>query len=186
MEKNFKNVLILSSGGIDSTACIKYYLDLDFKISSLFIDYGQKSRISERESVERIAQFYKVESSSLSFINTESIPEGEIRGRNGFLIMAALIAKQHFQGLISLGIHKGSPYYDCSKEFALKMNDFVSKYSKGQVTIDTPFIDWDKRMIIEYCNDQKVPLHLTYSCENGDIPCGKCLSCIDRIASHVG
>jgi len=185
MESNFKNVLILSSGGIDSTACIKYYLDLDFQIQTLFIDYGQKARISEKESVEKISKFYNVESSYLSFINTESFPEGEIRGRNGFLIMAALLAKQHFQGLLSLGIHKGSPYYDCSKEFVLKMNNFVSQYSNGQVVIDAPFIDWDKKMIIEYCNDQKVPLHFTYSCENGDHPCGKCLSCIDRIASHV-
>lgn len=185
MENILKNVLILSSGGIDSTACIKYYLDLGFKIQTLFIDYGQKSRISEKESFEKISKFYNVDYDCLFFEISESLPEGEIRGRNGFLIMAALLAKQNFHGLLSLGIHCGSPYFDCSKEFVKKMNDFVSQYSQGQVTIDAPFIDWNKWMIIDYCNDLKVPLHLTYSCENGDHPCGKCLSCRDRIASHV-
>ena len=151
----------------------------------MFFDYGQKARISEKESFEKISKFYNVEYSILSFEINEPLPEGEIRARNGFLIMAALLAKQNFHGLLSLGIHKGTPYFDCSEEFVKKMNDFVSQYTHGQVTIDVPFIEWNKRMIIDYCNDQKVPLYLTYSCENGDHPCGKCLSCIDRIASHV-
>jgi len=185
MDKDPKEVLILLSGGIDSTACIKYYLDLDFKIQTLFVDYGQKSRISEKQSAEKISKFYNTKFSTLSFESNESFPEGEIRARNGFLIMAALLGKQKFQGLLCLGIHKGTTYYDCSEEFVKKMTDFVSLYTNGLVKIDVPFLDCNKGMIIDYCNDQKVPLYLTYSCENGDHPCGRCLSCLDRRTFHV-
>ncbi len=99
--------------------------------------------------------------------------------------MAALLAKPRFSGIMSLGIHSGVPYFDCTKEFVKKMNVIVEEYSEGKVRIDTPFIDWDKKMIVSYCRDSGVPIHLTYSCENGDEPCGKCLSCLDRSALNV-
>ncbi|OPX61895.1 7-cyano-7-deazaguanine synthase [Methanoregula sp. PtaB.Bin085] len=185
MGGNPSRVLILISGGIDSTACIKYYQDLGFKVEGFFVDYGQKARLKECQSVEKIADYYKINSDTLTIHNTLNLSSGEIRGRNGFLIMAALLAKPDFSGLLSLGIHRGVPYYDCSKEFIKKMNGVVTEYSDGQIKIDTPFIDWDKKMIVSYCRDSGVPIHLTYSCETGDEPCGKCLSCLDRSALNV-
>jgi len=185
MGGNFSRTLVLTSGGIDSTACIKYYQDLGFNVEGFFVDYGQRARLKEYESVTKIAAFYKIQYKTLTINNNLTLSSGEIRGRNGFLIMAALLANPDFTGLFSLGIHSGVPYYDCSKEFVKKMNVLVTEYSDGQITIDTPFIDWDKKMIVSYCRDAEVPIHLTYSCENGDEPCGKCLSCLDRRALNV-
>ena len=178
-------VLILISGGLDSTACIKYYQDLGFQVEGFFVDYGQKARLRECLSVGKIADYYKINSDTLTIHSTLNLSSGEIRARNGFLIMAALLAKPDFSGLLSLGIHSGVPYYDCSKEFIKKMNGIVTEYSDGQIKIDTPFIDWDKKMIVSYCRDSGVPIHLTYSCETGDEPCRKCLSCLDRSALNV-
>ncbi len=80
-----------------------------------------------------------------------------------------------------MGIHSGTPYYDCSKEFVSSVNSILKGYTSGEILLDAPFIDWNKEMIIQYCKDNDVPLDITYSCENGqEPPCGKCLSCLDR------
>jgi len=185
MEKNEKKTLVLTSGGIDSSACIKYYQDLGFEVRGLFVDYGQKARLKEWECVQKIAAFYEIKIESLTLKHPGRISSGEIRGRNGFLIMAAMLANPDFSGLISLGIHAGVPYYDCSKSFANKMSILVTEYSDGRLKLDFPFVTWDKKMIFSYCNDMDVPVHLTYSCENGDEPCGRCQSCLDRSALNV-
>lgn len=184
--KNCKTkVLILFSGGIDSTACINYYLDLEFEICALFVDYGQRSKQKELNSVKNIAAYYGINFQSLHILNHVTYTPGEIRGRNAFLIMAALLSNPYNSGLISIGIHGDVPYYDCSEDFLKKINVIVKDSSNGQITVDAPFIDWDKKMIFSYCKEKRVPINLTYSCENGDEPCGKCLSCLDRSALNV-
>jgi len=35
-----RKVLVLASGGIDSTACLFYYKELGHEIEALFVDYG--------------------------------------------------------------------------------------------------------------------------------------------------
>ncbi len=185
MGEKTKRVLVLTSGGIDSTACIKYYQDLGFNVEGFFIDFGQKSRKKEHESVKNIASFYNIDVGFLT-VNTEQVfNSGEIQGRNGFLIMAALLANPNFKGIISLGIHAGVPYYDCSKKFVRKMSVLVTEYSDGRIKLDFPFINWDKKMVFSYSKDVKVPIEMTYSCENGDSPCGKCQSCLDRSALNA-
>ena len=108
---------------------------------------------------------------------------GEIRGRNGFLVLAALMAKPRFAGILALGIHAESPYYDCGIRFLNLMKSVVSDYTLGTVQLDAPFIELTKPEIVEYCRIHNVPLELTYSCERGSSPpCGSCDSCGDRRA----
>lgn len=178
-------VLVLTSGGIDSAGCIKYYLDFGFEVRGLFVDYGQKARIKEWESAQKIAEFYKIKMDSIIIQHSGNVSDGEISGRNGFLIMTCMLANPKFQGLISLGIHAGVPYYDCSKAFANKMSVLISEYSEGRLKLDFPFISWDKKKVYSFCQDMGVPISQTYSCECGDIPCGKCRSCLDRKALNV-
>jgi len=59
MGKNCKSALILLSGGIDSTACIHYYLDGKFDVKAVFLDYGQKARVRELSSAKKIAKYYR-------------------------------------------------------------------------------------------------------------------------------
>jgi 7-cyano-7-deazaguanine synthase len=185
MARSKDQVLILTSGGIDSTACINFYQDLGFDIECFFIDYGQKSRIKERESVKKITKFYGTPLDILEINFNQEFSLGEQRGRNGFLIMTTIFAKSDFNGLLSLGLHAGVQYYDCSKRFVNKMDSLITEYFNGQIKIDLPFLEWDKKMIFSYCKDNFVPIDLTYSCENGDEPCGNCLSCRDRSALNA-
>ena len=112
--------------------------------------------------------------------------QGEIKGRNAFFIITALMKYSTFSGLVALGIHTGIPYYDTTAEFVSDMKTLLDKYSDGSVRIDAPFLYWQKPMIYEYCKKNRVPIKLSYSCELGkNPPCGKCRSCLDRKALNA-
>jgi len=178
--------MVLLSGGIDSAACLDYYLKEKFDIISIFIDYGQKAKTYELKSARKIAEYYKVRFEEITLKSTKIFSDGEIIGRNVFLILTAIMNYPEFKGIISLGIHIGTPYYDCSESFVKTINQLLQGYMGGNVLLDAPFLKWNKLMIYKYCKDNNVPLNLTYSCENGtDPPCGLCLSCRDRKGLNV-
>lgn len=182
-----KKVVVLLSGGIDSTACINYYLNQGFDVKAAFIDYGQISSKKEFQSAKNIAEYYKISLDRFIFKNSRIYSEGEIKGRNAFFILAVILKYSEFSGIISLGIHSDVHYYDCSKNFLKDIKRLLDGYTDGGVALDAPFLKWDKKMIYDYCKDNKIPIHLTYSCENGaDKPCGVCNSCKDRRTLNVG
>ncbi len=173
-------VVILLSGGIDSMACIPFFKDKNLNITALFCNYGQLSLEQEKSSAKAIAHFYRV---NFDIINCEGLPKingGEIISRNALLLNIALYNLQKKPGLISLGIHSGTGYVDCSEIFINKMQSIFDLYTDGTIRISTPFINWTKKDIWDYCMLKKAPLNLTYSCELGKKqPCGICNSCKD-------
>lgn len=180
-QKRKLTAVVLLSGGIDSAACVRYYLDLGFRLRGLFIDYGQRARDNEGESAVKIANYYGIPLDRLSLSPVKHFGPGEIRGRNAFLIIAALLFYPKFKGILSIGIHSGTPYYDCSGQFIRDIATIIDAYTGGEVRIDAPFLTWDKPTVYAYCEEKNVPIHLTYSCEAGTDPsCGKCRSCRDR------
>jgi 7-cyano-7-deazaguanine synthase len=186
MKERKTSCLVLFSGGMDSTACIQYYLNQGFHVEGIFIDYGQVARKKEFYSANNIASYYGIELEYHEFTTSQMFFQGEIKGRNAFLVFATLLSYPEFHGILSLGIHSGVTYYDCSEPFVKEMNRILDGYTGGQIILDTPFLKWDKKMIYIYCKDNNVPIHMTYSCENGgDEPCGTCRSCLDRRALNV-
>jgi 7-cyano-7-deazaguanine synthase len=180
------DVLVLLSGGIDSTACLHYYLSEKFSLECIFIDYGQKSKKYELESAKKITEYYDIKLIELKIDSLKDYDEGEIVGRNSFLVISTIMNIENNYRIIGMGIHKGTPYYDCSESFLKTMNDLLHGYFNGKVMLDAPFITWDKPMIINYCYDNNIPLDSTYSCEKGvKPPCGDCLSCLDRKEINV-
>lgn len=184
--KRKQTSIVLLSGGIDSAACVHYYIDLYFEVNALFIDYGQNAGDNERQSAMRIAAYYNIKLDQVSLSSTKHFGPGEIRGRNAFLILVALLYYPQYKGIISLGIHSGTPYYDCSRQFIGDIKPIIDAYAGGEVSLDAPFLTWEKSAIYVYCKEKGVPVHLTYSCEDGSTPsCGKCRSCKDREALSV-
>jgi 7-cyano-7-deazaguanine synthase len=174
-------VVVLFSGGIDSTALVQYYLSKNYFVKAIHFNYGQKNNIREKEAVNAIGKYYNIEISSLNFGFELNSLDGEYIGRNPLFILAAsnLINSSNFK--ISIGIHQGTPYYDCSVQFLKECQQIVDGYFGGTVLIEAPFIDFNKKHIYEYCLNNNVPIHLTYSCEISNIkPCGECTSCKDR------
>jgi 7-cyano-7-deazaguanine synthase len=103
---------------------------------------------------------------------------GFVMGRNMALCLLALMNVRHKETTISLGIHSGSIYCDCSPEFVSLAQEVADLYTQGIVTIAAPFLTRDKVDVAIYCLRNHLPRELTYSCDLGlDQPCGRCASC---------
>ena len=180
-------VLVLASGGIDSTACLSFFLGRGSRVNALFLDYGQPAVSQEEQAVTAICAHYDVPLAKVTCSGLGEIAGGLVVGRNAFLLYAALMAIGVRPGMVGIGIHHGTTYPDCTEQFLHIMQSSFDLYTDGRVIINAPFLDWSKPMIWDYCKTTNVPLHLTYSCELGrEQPCGECLSCRDLEALYAG
>ena len=111
--------------------------------------------------------------------------------RNGlFLSSAASIALSRGCGEIWYGAHAddaaGAAYPDCSPVFNKAMGDAIWEGSGHQLRICAPFVEVNKAEVVRIGLSIGVPYELTWSCyEGGDVPCGKCGTCIDRAAAFA-
>ena len=163
------SVLILLSGGIDSTACIEYYLSRNFAVSALFVDYGQKNSEEELSAAIAISDHYSISLKCLTISNCIT-QDGYVPARNALLLCLALMNFDAKCGIIALGIHSGTSYVDCSSDFDNTMQQVFDLYTEGRIRIDAPFLNWTKHEIWDYAQMHHVPLHLTHSNNLKDLP----------------
>ena len=176
-------VTVLLSGGIDSAALLEFYLRQQLKVRAVFVNFGQPAAKQEACAARAICDHYGVRLSVIAVKFDNDFFSGEITGRNAFLVFGAILTIGMQPGIISIGIHKGTPYYDCSDSFLKSIQNLVDGYAAGRIAIAAPFLDWTKPLILSFCRHVGVPFDLTYSCEmGGEHPCGRCLSCKDREA----
>lgn len=171
---------ILVSGGIDSMACINFYLAQGYDVEGIFFDYKQRAEQSEHYAAMKIAKYYGIKLSFLHIPGLRLYESGEIPGRNAIMAVQALGHFGYGTYKIVMGIHSGTNYPDCSAIFVEQINRLFDVYTDGTVILEAPFLNWTKQQIIEYSKKQMLPVELTYSCECGNDPCGRCNSCLDR------
>ena len=175
-----KNGLVLFSGGIDSTSCIHYYKELGYNVKGFFINYGQPAALKEQQAIEDLSKLLTIETIQIETNLRPNIEKGLIQGRNYLLISLAFSCFPFSKGIISLGIHSGTKYPDCSENFVKLNQQIIDLYSDGNIVLDCPFISSQKNDIYNYFIKSNIPIELTYSCElGGDTPCGVCLTCLD-------
>ena len=175
------NVIVLLSGGIDSMACVEFYLEQGYTVEGLFFDYGQSAVKAESEAANKIATHYGIQLGTIQIPKLCSNSLGEIYGRNAIFAMCALGVNGYGAYKIAIGIHAGTSYSDCSVNFVDRINRLYDLYANGTIILEAPFVEWTKDQIISYCVNLSLPLELTYSCESSsEKPCGKCKSCLDR------
>ena len=150
-----------------------------------------------------LSRIFQYSNCSLLQQSTEAVPEesyaaqiekthGEkpvstyVPFRNGlFLSSAASIALSKECEVIYYGAHAddsaGFAYPDCSEAFNNAMNEAIWEGSGHQLRIEAPFVNMPKSEVVRIGLELGVPYELTWSCyEGGDVPCGKCGTCIDR------
>jgi 7-cyano-7-deazaguanine synthase len=175
--------IVLMSGGIDSAACAHLYKAQGLDVEALFVVHGQAAAVPEGRAVEALAAHLGIPLRQIAVTGVDRSGTGELVGRNAFLVSTALFVSGGRAGVIGLGIHAGTPYYDCSEAFVGSIKAFVSEQTDGRVVLDAPFVSWRKSDIYSYFLASRLPITLTYSCEaGGDSPCGFCASCLDRRA----
>jgi len=109
--------------------------------------------------------------------------------RNGlFLSSAAAIALSYGCEELYYGIHAddaaGNAYPDTSSEFNAAISDAIYIGSGKAIKVVAPFVTKTKAQVVSLGRSLKVPFELTWSCYEGkEKACGKCGTCIDRLAA---
>lgn len=174
---------VLMSGGLDSTACAHFLIRNGVRVRGLFIGHGQAAAQRETVASRAIAEFLSIPLDVRQLSGGTSFGAGEIIGRNAMLIFSALFTTQGHSNLLALGVHAGTPYFDCSEAFFSLAARLVHEITDGKTSLVTPFLSWTKQDVFAYFCKAGLPFDLTYSCELGSYPtCGRCASCLDREA----
>ena len=172
--------LILLSGGMDSAACLFLHRSRGDEVSALFVDYSQPAATMERQAATRVVARLGCPLQQAT-IRSPRIEVGrEVPGRNAMLLTVALLEWAPTSGGVSLGIHAGSTYSDCTASFVASMQTIYDFYSDGAVRVLAPFVTWHKSQIYDLIRRDRELVDLCYACDLGtNPPCGSCPSCVD-------
>lgn len=140
--------------------------------------------------------------SDSALLGNAAMPEGEypdmraegpattaVPFRNGlFISLAAVVARSRNLRRIYIATHADDhaswAYPDCSPEFLGAMANALYVESMGNLGLLFPFVWMSKADIVARGTKLNVPYHLTRSCyQDGEIACGLCPTCIDRLAA---
>lgn len=170
---------VLLGGGIDSAALIPFFQDRDARLSAFHFSYGQAAEEREREAAEAISEYYDLPLNTFTLSPSPSRDGFEYRLRNARLVVS-LASREPSLDAISLGIHAGTPYPDCSVQHLSLLEELLTFQSGDPPTLRAPWVGKGKHFVLEYAREAGVPLDLTYSCELGrNQPCGDCPTCAD-------
>lgn len=122
-------------------------------------------------------------------IKKNSRVETYVPFRNGLMLsMAASFADSLYNDSevqLYIGVHQDdtavNAYPDCSEKFIHAIGDAINIGTYGKIKIVAPFLGKTKADVVKIGTDLAVPYEITWSCyERGDVPCGKCATCLDR------
>lgn len=177
-----KLATVLFSGGIDSTSCVRFFADRGYEVRGVFVNFGQAAVVPEANAVDALKAELGIPIVVINATSEFAFGTGELIGRNAFLIFSAVLLGGCHEGLLAIGVHAGTPYYDCSSAFIDRIGVLVGECTNGRVSVTAPFVHWSKDDVYSFFSTLNLPLSRTYSCEAGTSPpCRQCASCADRM-----
>ncbi|MER6441911.1 7-cyano-7-deazaguanine synthase QueC [Streptomyces sp. NPDC001185] len=201
-------VVVVLSGGLDSTTLLAHYAALGCDLLAVTVDYGQRHR-REIEAARAVATHYGarhlvvdlrgfgglLRGSALTDAQVQ-VPDGHyaeesmratvVPNRNAVLANVAVsVAVAERASVVALGMHAGDHfvYPDCRPAFVTALNSLVAVANEGFPTpqVEAPFIHWTKSDIATHGTRLGAPLHRSWSCyKGGDRHCGTCGTCYER------
>jgi 7-cyano-7-deazaguanine synthase len=201
------SAVVLHSGGMDSSICLKLAVDRFGKerVISFGFDYNQRHR-HELEAAQTIADFIGVrrlvmnlphifgwEDSSLVEKKLEistlgKMPNSFVPGRNGlFAMLSAPLIKKVEASMLYMGVMElegaNSGYPDCSRAYIDLVESLIRiDIASPSFSIQTPLIGMTKEETMQVASDHGIlPFLLEHSvtCYEGIAKegCGKCPAC---------
>lgn len=201
-----KKVVILTSGGMDSTTLLHYHKKQGDCIRAIAFNYGQRHAKELEYAMQNAKRlevpFQCVDLSSLAQVlpgssqtdMTVSVPEGHyaedsmrttvVPNRNMILLAIATgHAIAHHMDFVSYAAHAGdhAVYPDCRPKFTAHMARIMGCCDWKKVKLLRLFIKISKADIVKIGLNAGVDFSQTWSCyKGGDIHCGRCGTCIER------
>jgi 7-cyano-7-deazaguanine synthase len=198
-------VIVLHSGGVDSSTLLLHARDLEWTPVALSFDYGQTHRV-ELEYAARFCEHHGIERQVVQMpgVFTKSaltgdlpIPSGHytdesmkqtvVPNRNMVMLsIATAIAISRGVDSVAYAAHADdrSIYPDCREEFIEAMRSVMALCDYSRVRLWTPFAGMLKAEIIRRGRTLGIDYSMTWSCyAGGDTPCGTCGACSARSIS---
>ena len=204
--KNKEKLVVLYSGGLDSTVLLKHLIKAGHEVHALVIQYGQKHDIElgyadtflneneiEFTNSDFDVHYYPPNDKAVVMADEMTVENPVVPGRNAiFLSAAAAYAVRLGYDAVVLGANKDDAelFPDCRKEFIAMMHQaLTSAYGIG---VAAPMIEMTKKEIWEYALQLGIDPAKTWSCydpqpTNSKVwgtpkhkPCEKCLPCRQR------
>ena len=200
-------VLVLLSGGMDSTTLLHLYVQKGYAVTALSFNYGQRH---ERElsyaaataealgiphSIMNIDQVFEAFESQSSLLFGEEVPDGHyaedvmkktvVPNRNMILLsIAAGYAVSKEIPILAYAAHSGDHtiYPDCRPTFVNPLREAMVYCDWFSVHLVTPFIHLTKGEVAAIGNFLNLDYATTWSCYKGEEePCGVCGTCTERL-----
>jgi 7-cyano-7-deazaguanine synthase len=197
-------VLLLCSGGLDSTTVAYWLREQGIGVAPIFFDYGQHCVEKEWDTLRRVLPTKGVSAPERIDIS------GIFRGSRSRLIKEPNLWTEHVDDkdlyvpyrtmlLFSAGaacaqtrglnmVYSGfinsnhAKEIDCSAGFLNELDELAANV--GPVRFIIPFRTWSKAQVVSEAVRLNVPIGITYSCQLlSDTPCGACPNCVERLAA---
>lgn len=202
------SVLVLLSGGLDSTVLASQVLADGDLVEAVSIHYGQRhareldaaAAVAERLGVRHDVvdlQALRRHLTGSALTDDVPVPEGHyaedsmratvVPNRNAIMLaVAAGIAVARGIGRVVTAVHAGDHYVypDCRPEFidAMSAACVLGTAGFGDVRVDAPFVAMSKAGIVRVGERVGAPMGLSWSCyRGGDVHCGRCGTCVERV-----
>lgn len=186
-------VLILASGGLDSSTIIAMQAQLKREIHLLYVDYGNVNAEMEKSKLKDLVDKYRIEhytevKTSMGWTQDNITKDGSSTDGNPYVEMRNLIFLSYAfsyaeaKGIetILVGFIKVPEYYpDTSPDFVDDMTILGQRHIGARV--EAPLHNLSKQDVYEMAHSLGLWLADTVSCNtpvNGK-PCGKCGDCMD-------
>ena len=190
------SMVVLVSGGIDSTVISLLATQQGVITYPLFIDYGQLSADAEWEACQalharlqlpspqrlEISGFGKLMPSGLTSTKLRINEDAFLPCRNLlFIVAASSYAFTKGAETVAIGLlDKEKPIFpDQTAPFLLAAEAAVTAALGRKIHVVAPLLALSKAEVMAIARDQAI--EGTYSCHSGEKqPCGKCISCTEQ------
>lgn len=179
-----ESLVLLYSGGLDSTVLLHLAQAMGFNVQALLVDYGQKHR-RELEAAKRICESrgvpYILSVVDLSSIKSklttpdytkkyENVSEWHVPGRNTIFIGLALaLAETIGAKRIWIGANfedRINVFPDCSQEYVYAINQVTAQAASYPIVVEAPLLGFRKasvRQIASFLNVNEEDTHSGYA-----------------------
>lgn len=187
------DAVCLASGGLDSIVCLHLLKSKGIRALPLFVDYGQRNKRQEFNSLLRnvreakfakpivldVSDFGKAIQTGLTDRRKRIVEDAFTPNRNLlFLTLAGAVASTRGISSIVLGFlsEKSAIFPDQSERFLVLAQKTLTESLGAGMAIVCPLRDMFKKDVVKLSSE--FGISSTYSCHAGKrVPCGKCISC---------
>lgn len=179
-------VLVLLSGGIDSTVCLWKCMESGLDVSVVTFDYPNRPK-GEKEATEKVLEHSGIESYSTE-VPIANRQEMDYPIQHNHILshaIAADLARQIGADYIVGGQIKDDwtkeGAVDATPLFADKLSDLISMSYQDPPELVQPLLYKTKSEVVEQGLSIGAPIESTWSClHGGNSPCGDCFQCKSR------